>query len=733
MNEFRFWEKDFFGRKLRIEHGKVAKQAHGSCVIRYADSMILATVDGNEDPISGDFMPLTVEYQEKFYAAGKIPGGFIKREGRPGENAILSARLIDRPIRPLFPDGLRNEVQVIVTVLSADPDNPPDLWGIFGASLSLNISEIPFEGIAAGVRVGYVDGEYVINPNQEELEKAELDIVVAGTKDAVTMVEGEALEVSEEIMVGALKVAHEAIKELCEFQEEIIKSFGEISKWQIEMPKATDGILEAFDALINDQEVYEKMQTPGKHAKDKALKVYRDEKLEEFAEKNSEEWPEEVIAENMSFLKNFYHDKVKHVMRRAVIEKDIRMDGRNHTEIRPITCELDFLPRAHGSALFTRGETQSLGIVTLGAPEDEQIVDSMFEDKSKTFMLHYNFPPFCTGEAKRLRGVGRREIGHGHLAERSLKNLVPKSEEFPYTIRVVSEVLESNGSSSMATVCSGSLSLMAAGVPMPKHVAGVAMGMIQEPDKTVVLTDILGNEDHLGDMDFKVTGSKDGITAFQMDVKVSGVSEEVMLQALYQAKEARLKIIDIMTDAISEPRDSVSLYAPVIKTMPVPYEKIGEIIGPGGKVIKKLSSEYESNIFIDDAKSQVKVMSANHEKVDKLLKVIENMVTDVQVGKAYDGSVTRVENYGVFVELAPGKTGLVHSSKVGMNYKEFLKDIDVGSALKVEVTGVDNMGRIQLKKFGVEVTETERRSSDRKPNYQRRPRGDRNDNRGRSH
>ena len=616
MNKFRFWEKDFYGRKLRIEHGKVAKQAHGACIVTYADSMILATVDGNEESLPGtDFMPLTVEYQEKFYAAGKIQGGFIKREGRPGENAILSARLIDRPIRPLFPDGFTNEVQVIVTVLSADPDNPPDLWGVFGSSLALNISEIPFEGIAAGVRVGYVDGKYVVNPTQEELTKSEIDIVVAGTNDAVTMVEGEALEVSEKIMIGALKTAHDAIKELCAFQKEIIEELGGVTKWEVKVPEAPEGFIEAFDEILDEEVICGKIQTPGKHAKDDALKNYRNEKLEEFCEKNNGRWSEETIKENMYFLKNFYHDKIKHVMRRSVIEEDIRMDGRNHTEIRPITCELDILPRAHGSALFTRGETQSLGIVTLGAPTDEQIVDSMFEDVSKSFMLHYNFPPFSTGEVKRLRGVGRREIGHGHLAERSLKNLVPKSEEFPYTIRVVSEVLESNGSSSMATVCSGSLSLMAAGVPMSKHVAGVAMGMIQEPDKTVVLTDILGNEDHLGDMDFKVTGTRDGITAFQMDVKVSGVSEEVMIQALNQARDARLKIIDMMMAAIPEPRNEVSKYAPIIKTMSVPYDKIGEIIGPGGKVIKKLSSDYESNIFIDDAKSQVKVINENHEKI----------------------------------------------------------------------------------------------------------------------
>lgn len=723
---YKQWEREFFGRTLTIENGRVAKQANGAVVLRYADSVLLATVDGNEEAMTGtDFLPLTVEYVEKFYAAGKIPGGFLKRESRPSDNAVLSARIIDRPIRPLFPDGMRNEVQVILTVLSADPDNPPDIWGILGASMALNLSKIPFEGIVAGVRVGYIDEKYVIFPSVEELNRSELDIVVAGTKDAVTMVEGEAKEVSEKVMVGALEAAHDAIKSLVAFQEEIIKEF-EIEKWVIEIPQAPEGFVESFEKLIDRKRIADLMLTHGKKAKDAALKTYRNELIELFYEKNIDRWTEEEIDSNVRYLKDFYHDVEKEVMRQRVVEEDIRMDGRKHDEIRPIAIELDLLPRAHGSALFTRGETQSLGIVTLGATMDEQIVDTMFEEGSKSFMLHYNFPPFSTGEVKRLRGPGRREIGHGHLAERSLKNIVPEDKDFPYTVRVVSEVLESNGSSSMATVCSGSLALMAAGVPLKKHVAGVAMGMIKETSKTVVLTDILGNEDHMGDMDFKVTGTRDGITAFQMDVKVSGVSGEIMTQALDQARVARLKIIDLMYEAIPEARANVSDYAPIIRTIDLPYEKIGEIIGPGGKVIKKLSSEYDSTIFIDDEKSQAKIVGNDRAKLDRLEKVIDAIISEAKPGQVFEGKITREEAYGFFVELAPGKTGLLHVSKMGENSKEFLKSHKVGDIIKTEVSGVDQMGKISLKLEGVEVSEEKRENRRPYPRSDNRNRGERN-------
>ncbi|MGC9384363.1 MAG: polyribonucleotide nucleotidyltransferase [Kosmotogaceae bacterium] len=722
MTEFKKWEREIFGKKLVVEHGKMAKQADGACFVKFDESALLTTVGGSEERNEGvNFLPLTVEYQEKFYAAGKIPGGFIKREGRPGENAILSARLIDRPLRPLFPDGMTNEVQIIITVLSADTDNPPDTMGIFSSSLALNLSPIPFEGIVAGVKIGYIDGEFVLFPSVEQLKKSKIDVVVAGTEDAVTMVEGEAKEVSEEVMVEALKKAHEAIKELIEFQKEIISEF-EIEKWEIEIPKKPEEIIGSFDKLIDDSKIEEAFNIEGKQAKSRKLKEFRNELIDKLKEDLDEELPEEEFTEVEGFLKEHYEERVKKYMRRRIIERDLRMDGRKTTDIRPISCEVNLLPRAHGSALFTRGETQSLGTVTLGAPIDEQIIDTLFEDGSKTFMLHYNFPPFSTGEVKRLRGPGRREIGHGHLAERSLKNMVPSDEEFPYTIRIVSEILESNGSSSMATVCSGSLALMAAGVPLKKHVAGVAMGLIQEEDDTKVLTDILGNEDHYGDMDFKVAGTRDGITAFQMDVKVSGVSEELMLKALHQARDARMHILDIMYDVIPEPNKELSNYAPTIKVIDVPQDKIGELIGPGGRVIKKLSGDYEAKIFIDDETGQVKIIGENREKIEDLMSVIQTMIKDVEAGAVFEGTITRIEPYGVFVELAPGKVGLLHSSKLGEHIKQFLKDKEIGSKVKVEVTAIDDMGRIQLKRYGVEIKDDKKSERNRsgKHNNQRR-------------
>jgi polyribonucleotide nucleotidyltransferase len=622
---------------------------------------------------------------------------------------------------------MTNEVQIIITVLSADTDNPPDTMGIFSSSLALNLSPIPFEGIVAGVKIGYIDGEFVLFPSVEQLKKSKIDVVVAGTEDAVTMVEGEAKEVSEEVMVEALKKAHEAIKKLIEFQKEIISEF-EIEKWEIEIPKKPEEIIGSFDKLIDDSKIEEAFNIEGKQAKSRKLKEFRNELIDKLKEDLDEELPEEEFAEIEGFLKEHYEERVKKYMRRRIIERDLRMDGRKTTDIRPISCEVNLLPRAHGSALFTRGETQSLGTVTLGAPIDEQIIDTLFEEGSKTFMLHYNFPPFSTGEVKRLRGPGRREIGHGHLAERSLKNMVPSDEEFPYTIRIVSEILESNGSSSMATVCSGSLALMAAGVPLKKHVAGVAMGLIQEEDDTKVLTDILGNEDHYGDMDFKVAGTRDGITAFQMDVKVSGVSEELMLKALHQARDARMHILDIMYDVIPEPNKELSNYAPTIKVIDVPQDKIGELIGPGGRVIKKLSGDYEAKISIDDETGQVKIIGENREKIEDLMSVIQTMIKDVEAGAVFEGTITRIEPYGVFVELAPGKVGLLHSSKLGEHIKQFLKDKEIGSKVKVEVTAIDDMGRIQLKRYGVEIKDdkkSERNRSGKHSNQRRDNKGGR--------
>lgn len=692
---YKVWKRNFFGRELIIEHGKMAKQANGSIVLRFADSALLVTATASDEPSGNlDFMPLTVEYQEKFYAAGKIPGCFIKRESKPGETAILSARLIDRPIRPLFPKKFTNEVQIVVTVLSADPDNPPDTWGIFGASVALNISNIPFEGIVAGVRIGYIDGEYVVFPREKDMERSLIEIVVAGTRETVTMVEGEAKEVSEEEMLNALEVAHNAIKELVEFQEEIIKEFNNIEKMEIKFPELPEEIKDKFQNSIDYQELERRLLTKGKHARNVSIKEYRDKLLEQLKAEV------EINDENIeNLLKIFYEEEVKKTMRKMIVEKNLRVDGRSPYDIRPITCEVGLFPRTHGSALFTRGETQSLGIVTLGAPMDEQIIDSLLEEGTKRFMLHYNFPPYSTGEVKPLRGPSRREIGHGHLAERALKNLLPSEEEFPYTIRVVSEILESNGSSSMATVCSGSLALMDAGVPIHKHVAGVAMGLIKENDKVVVLTDILGTEDHYGDMDFKVAGTREGITAFQMDVKISGIDRQIIATALEQAKDARNKILDLMYETIAEPRSAISKYAPVIVVTQIDPLKVGELIGPGGKVIKKLTKDYDVNIIIDDEEGKVKIIGNNPENIKRVKEIAEKITRDIEVGQRFTGTVTRIESYGAFVEVLPGKLGLVHISKMGERVKDINSVLKVGDNIEVEVINIDELGRLQLRRI----------------------------------
>ena len=696
---YKTWKKDFFGRALSVECGKMAKQANGSIVLRFADSALLITATASEEPSNNlDFMPLTIEYQEKFYAAGKIPGGFIKRESKPGETAILSARLIDRPIRPLFPEKFTNEVQIVVTVLSVDPEESPVRWGICGASAVLNLSNIPFNGVVAGVRVGYIDGKYVVFPKEKDMERSMIDIVVAGTKDAVTMVEGEAKEVSEEEMLNALEIAHVAIKELVEFQEEIINEFN-IEKMKSEFPELPEDIKNKFEMLIDLQELETRLLTKGKHARNTAIKEYRDRLLEQL--KSEVELEDENLEK---LLKIFYEDKVKKTVRKMIVEKKLRVDGRSPQDIRPITCEVGLFPRTHGSALFTRGETQSLGIVTLGAPMDEQIIDTLLEEGTKRFMLHYNFPPYSTGEVKPLRGPSRREIGHGHLAERALKNLLPPEEEFPYTIRVVSEILESNGSSSMATVCSGSLALMDAGVPIRKHVAGVAMGLVKEADKVAILTDILGTEDHYGDMDFKVAGTRDGITAFQMDVKVSGIDREIMAKALEQARQARNKILDIMYETISKPRSSISKYAPVIVVTQIDPLKVGELIGPGGKVVKKLTKDYDVNIVIDDEDGRIKIIGNDPENIKRVKEIAEKITRDIEVGQKFKGVVTRIEPYGAFVEVLPGKLGLVHISKMGERVRDINNILKVGDEIDVEVINIDELGRLQLKRIVSENT-----------------------------
>ncbi|HCL98930.1 MAG TPA: polyribonucleotide nucleotidyltransferase [Fervidobacterium sp.] len=687
------WRKTLFGREMMFQHGKVAKQSAGSIWARFGDSIVLATVNVSDNTVEGiDFVPLTVEFMEKFYAAGKIPGGFVKRENKPSESGILSSRLIDRPIRPLFPKDLRNEVQVIVTVLSVDPDCPTDVLGIAAASLALNISKIPFDGIAAGVQVGYVDGEFVVFPTTEQLERSKIDIVVAGTKDAITMVEGEAKEVTEEEMLKALMTAHAAIKEIVAFEEEILAEFS-VEKMPLPAPKYDVELVEKFAQYVDLNELEKRVFIRGKQERSEMADDYYESIVEKFFEENG--ITEEQREEYEIPLKEKYDDLSKSLMRKIIVERGMRADGRGPKDIRPITCEVGLLPRAHGSSLFTRGETQSLGIVTLGSQSEEQIIDTLIEEGTKRFILHYNFPPFSTGEVKPLRGPGRREIGHGHLAERAVKAIIPSEDEFPYVIRVVSEILESNGSSSMATVCSASLALMDAGVPVKKHVAGVAMGLIVEGDKGVVLTDILGLEDHWGDMDFKVAGTKDGITAFQMDCKVSGVSEELLRTALIQAREARAFILGKLYETISEPRKTLSPYAPRISWFYIDPAKSGELIGPGGRNIKGITKMFNVDISLNDENGKVTVSGVDAEKVEEAVEYIKNMFKDVSIGDVYNGKVTRVENYGIFVEIAPGKSALVHSSKLG-NVKP--NSFKIGDRVKVEVTNIDEAGRLQCRR-----------------------------------
>ncbi len=679
-------EKEIGGRLLTIETGKMAKQANGSAVVRYADTMVLVTATCSKEPREDiDFFPLSVEYQEKTYAAGKIPGGFFKREGRPTEKEILSARLIDRPLRPLFPDGYRNDTQVVVFVISSDQENDADILGTIGASVALSISDIPFQGPIASVRVGKIGGEFVINPTFSQLDESEMELVIAGSEDSIMMVEGEASEISEADMIGALKFGHQFIREIIALEKELIEEIRP-QKMEINPPEVPEGLEQKVDELVRGK-IKEAIQVEDKQARHNRLDEIRDELMETLGEE---------YEEYEKIIKEIFHEIEKEEVRAMIIKENRRLDGRGMDDIRPVTCEVGVLPRAHGSALFTRGQTQSLGVTTLGTKIDEQIVETLEGESSKSYMLHYNFPAFSVGEVRPFRGPSRREIGHGNLAERSLKPVLPSEDSFPYTIRIVSDILESNGSSSMATVCAGSLSLMDAGVPTKCHVAGIAMGLIKEDDEIRILTDILGDEDHLGDMDFKVAGTREGITAFQMDIKISGLSFEIMEEALEKARTARMKILDLMEQTIDRPRDDISPYAPRILSLMIPVDKIGEVIGPSGKNIRGIIEETGVKIDIDDSGYTV-IASPDVEMAEKAKKMIERIIEEPEVGKAYHATVKRIMNFGAFAEFMPGKEGLIHISELDTHRVRTVTDVvKIGDKVHVILKEIDKEGRYNL-------------------------------------
>ena len=678
--------KEIAGREFSLETGRMARQADGSVLVGEAGTTVLVTAVSSEAVSDRGFFPLFVEYREKFYAAGKIPGGFFKREGRPSERETLGARQIDRPIRPLFPEGFMSEVQVACTVLSSDQQHQADVLGIVGASLALNISNIPFDTIISGVRVGLKDGEFILNPTFDEVEEGSFELIIAGSDDAIIMVEGHAEELSEAKLIEALDFGHAKIKELNAFQRELIA--------ECEIPEkrtfvVTEVNQDLQQRLRHDflQAIDQQSRVRGKHARDKALTELTDQALEKYAD----EFPESEKE-----IKSIMHDLEREVVRKMILDEKVRTDGRAYDEVRGIDCEIAVLPRTHGSALFTRGETQSLVVTTLGTSQDEQRIDALSGESWKKYMLHYNFPPYSVGEVGFFRGPGRREIGHGALAERAIRPVIPADEDFPYTIRVVSDILESNGSSSMATVCGGSLALMDAGVPIKKAVAGVAMGMIMEDGKYAILTDILGLEDHLGDMDFKVTGTRDGVTGFQMDVKVAGISKEIMIEALEQARRARIHILDIMNKTIDKAKDDISPYAPKIFQIKVPVDKIREIIGPGGKMIRHIQDTSGAKIDIEDD-GTVTIAAIDGESHDKAMAMIDEITAEPEVDKVYMGRVRSVVQFGAFLEIMPGRDGLLHISEIDIKRVERVEDVlNVGDEIEVKVVNVDRDGKIRL-------------------------------------
>ncbi len=699
--EKKIFEYDFYGKKIIVEHGELAKQANGSVLVRYNDTVILAaTVINKKSNLLSDFFPLTVNYQEKLYSVGKIPGGFIKREGRPTDAATLAARLIDRPMRPLFKEDFKNEVQVINTVLSVDQDCSPELTAMLASSLATMISGAPFQGPIAGVKVGYIDGEYIINPTVEELERSVLDLTVAGTKDAINMVEAGAKEVSEEIMLEALMKAHEAIKLLCDWQLEIISEIG-VTPFEYESLIIEDDLINEVTSLVekdldNALRIKEKLERYSK------IDEIKENIIEKYRADNKDLDSEEL---NLLIVKinKIVSDVEYRLFRNIVVKEKIRADGRKMDEIRPLSTDIDLLPRTHGSALFTRGETQCLSVTTLGALGEHQILDGLSLEDEKRFMLHYNFPQFSVGETGRYGAPGRREIGHGALGERALLQVIPSEDEFPYTIRVVSEILESNGSSSQASICAGCMSLMAAGVPIKAPVAGIAMGLITSDNDYTILTDIAGMEDHLGDMDFKVAGTKDGICALQMDIKIKGVTKNILKEALGQAKKARLEILDVIKKQISEPRCEVSKYAPKTKIFYISPSKIRDVIGKGGEMITKIICDASG---VNDVNSigavkvdleddgRVIVYHTDQEVIDKTVKMIEDVAREVEIGKVYEAKVVSVHDFGCFVEIWPGCEGLVHISQLDTKHINKAEDVvKVGDTILVKAIGLDKKGK----------------------------------------
>ncbi|MCM3123263.1 polyribonucleotide nucleotidyltransferase [Mesobacillus sp. AQ2] len=683
---------DWAGRKLTVEIGQLAKQASGAVLVRYGDTAVLSTATASKEPKNLDFFPLTVNYEERLYAVGKIPGGFIKREGRPSEKAILASRLIDRPIRPLFPDGFRNDVQVISIVMSVDQDCSSEMAAMFGSSLALSVSDIPFGGPIAGVTVGRIDGKFVINPSVEETEKSDMHLVVAGTMDAINMVEAGAEEVPEEVMLEAIMFGHDEIKRLIAFQQEIVAQVGK-EKREIKLFEL-DKELEAEVRGICEQDMVAAIQVQEKHAREDAIKEVKNAVVARYEEQEADD-------DKLKQVKQILDKIVKGEVRRLITEEKVRPDGRGVDEIRPLSSEVGMLPRTHGSGLFTRGQTQALSICTLGAMGDVQILDGLGIEEEKRFMHHYNFPLFSVGETGPIRGPGRREIGHGALGERALEPIIPNEKDFPYTIRLVSEVLESNGSTSQASICASTLAMMDAGVPIKAPVAGIAMGLIKSGEHYSILTDIQGMEDHLGDMDFKVAGTSKGVTALQMDIKIEGLSREILEEALQQAQKGRMQILESMMATINEPRGNLSKYAPKIITMSINPDKIRDVIGPSGKQINKIIEETGVKIDIEQD-GTVFIASVDEEMNQKAKKIIEDIVREVEVGQMYLGKVRRIEKFGAFVEIFPGKDGLVHISELAEERVGKVEDVlKLGDELLVKVTEIDKQGRVNLSRKAV--------------------------------